>query len=448
MFRTFGDAKDRWKIDGRTMKCFYLHSESGYLYCWDQPTGILYEYGQATGQCQAVWSSAVPELNAELWTVLPLPPTDPASLQMAIAQSGNLPNVDVFLILTVAHEAGAQVPADVIEAAGDEFCSRSELEPQARARLRELPPAGQGFAIQNFRAGGSSDPTKEFLDYVGAVMRKKPPPWGGSACTLRVEVTGAILGRCCADLDALCRGDPVERLAQAHCKIMSEQDRFFVCDLNSSEEGTTLDGFDVSTTWVGPLKSGSLLIIGPLRIRIQLSDMAQDAPLVLPPGAGAPGRPLEAGCSDSDGEAPGESSEWRRKVYRKTDDDKLRVRDQEFKRQEQYKDRAEIRRQKSGGLCAGGAFDGLIGKFEVIRQQEKAAEEAEEARVEQPTQSDHREGNMSTDGSFVGFGGLERAGIGYNAAMGELIPDVLDPRGLSQQDAARMKAQMRFQQAS
>merc|ERR1740116_645631 len=144
------------------MKCFYLHSGSGYLYCWDQPTGILYEYGQATGQCQAVWSSAVPELNAELWTVLPLPPTDPASLQMAIAQSGNLPNVDVFLILTVAHEA-----------AGDEFCSRSELEAQARARLRELPPAGQGFAIQNFRAGGSSDPTKEFLDYVGAVMRKK-----------------------------------------------------------------------------------------------------------------------------------------------------------------------------------------------------------------------------------------------------------------------------------
>ena len=30
---------------------------------------------------EAVWSSAVPQLNAEIWTVLPLPPTDPASMQ-------------------------------------------------------------------------------------------------------------------------------------------------------------------------------------------------------------------------------------------------------------------------------------------------------------------------------------------------------------------------------
>merc|ERR1719353_1720316 len=97
LFKTFGDAKDRWKIDGKTMKGFYLHSESGYLYCWDQPTGVLREFEQSTGQAQIVWSSAAPEINAELWTVLPLPPTDPAALQAAHATSLELPNIDSFI---------------------------------------------------------------------------------------------------------------------------------------------------------------------------------------------------------------------------------------------------------------------------------------------------------------------------------------------------------------
>lgn len=53
MFKAFGDAKDRWKIDGATMKGYYLHSESGYLYIWHQAAGVLYEHLQSTGQCQA-----------------------------------------------------------------------------------------------------------------------------------------------------------------------------------------------------------------------------------------------------------------------------------------------------------------------------------------------------------------------------------------------------------
>lgn len=54
MFKAFGDAKDRWKIDGATMKGYYLHSESGYLYIWHQAAGVLYEHLQSTGQCQAL----------------------------------------------------------------------------------------------------------------------------------------------------------------------------------------------------------------------------------------------------------------------------------------------------------------------------------------------------------------------------------------------------------
>ena len=46
-----------------------------------------------------------PQLNAEIWTVLPLPPTDPASLQASYSVE-NLPNIDAFLNLTVSHESG------------------------------------------------------------------------------------------------------------------------------------------------------------------------------------------------------------------------------------------------------------------------------------------------------------------------------------------------------
>eukprot|EP00439_Symbiodinium_sp_Y106_P042404 s12_g5.t1 len=277
MFKAFGDAKDRWKIDGATMKGYYLHSESGYLYIWHQATGVLYEHLQTSGQCQAVWSSAAPQLNAEIWTVLPLPPTDPASMQASSVANGELPNIDVFVNLTIAHEADKQIPTDLLQAAVEEFTSRWELRPQAARRITKLPPAGQCFALQNFRGDPRGELTNsEALEsYVEMLRRLESPPWGNSACTLRVESTGAIIGRCCPDLDALCREDPPERLAQAHCKIRSEKDRFFLCDMETTDEGTMLDGYAVNSDWVGPLKSGSLITCGPLRIKIQLSEMAK-----------------------------------------------------------------------------------------------------------------------------------------------------------------------------
>lgn len=437
MFRTFGDAKDRWKVDGATMKGFYLHSESGYLYIWDQALGILYEYMQASGQCQAVWSSACPQLNVELWTVLPLPPTDPASLQSSTMESGCVPNIDVYLNLTIAHEAGAQVPADVVEAAVDEFCAHWKLDPPSKQQLRKLPPAGQGWVVQNFRCEDTKEPSRVFQSYLKGLAAKATMPWGNSACTLRVEATGAIIGRCCPDLDALCRNDPPQRLAQAHCKIKSEQDRFYICDLNTSEEGTMLDGYAVHDQWIGPLRSGNLLTVGPLRIKIALSELARDDLLK--------GSALRKSKARPESDDEGGETCWQRKVYQRSEED---TRLQHLKRQQQYKDRAEERRERSKAEAGAAAMDGLVKKFEHIRRAEELAEEAEEKRVEQPTLVAHREGNMNTDGSFVGFGGFERAGIGFNAARGELIPDVLDPKDLSVQDASRLKMQQRFKQAS
>eukprot|EP00929_Paragymnodinium_shiwhaense_P112858 TRINITY_DN81123_c0_g1_i1.p1 TRINITY_DN81123_c0_g1~~TRINITY_DN81123_c0_g1_i1.p1 ORF type:complete len:490 (-),score=129.00 TRINITY_DN81123_c0_g1_i1:134-1603(-) len=439
MRQTFKDAKDQWKVDGATMKCLYLHSESGYLYCWDQPTGILYEYAPSTGQCQAVWTAAVPQLNAELWTVLPMPPTDPASLQASIAQSGYLPNIDVYLNLTVAHESGYQMPRDVMQSAVEDFIARWSLRPNAQARLKQMTIPGQFWVMQNFR-DDSEDPSKALVDYVHKLQRRNPPLWGTSACTLRVESTGAIIGRCCPDLDALCRQDPPERLAQAHCKIMSEEDRFFLCDLNASKEGTLLDGFPVHEDWVGPLKSGSLLEIGPLRIKIQLSDMAKDTPASQSRGP----RSMKRGLDDGDDD---DGAEWKRKVWQKDADwDKK----EQQRRQAMYKDRAEERRKRHKGEEGSVAIETLVNKFERIREAEKRAEEAEEARVEMPAQEHQREANMNVDGTFIGFGQAEgRAGIGFgSSASAELIPNVMNPKALSPQEAARLKTQLRFQQAN
>jgi len=436
MFRTFKDAKDRWKIDGSTMKGFYLHSESGYLYIWDQPTGVLREFSQTTGECQVVWSSVAPEINAELWTVLPLPPTDPAALLAAHADSAELPNIDTYLTLIIAHEAGRQVPADVLAGAADDFCERWQLQPQARQRLQTLSAAGQGYAIASFRGEGDSyELSKAFIQYIGELRRMSPPPWGKGACTLRVEATGAIIGRCCPDLDALCRDDPPARLAQAHCKIMSEKDRFFVSNMAATEEGTVLDGFCVDDTWVGPLKTGMLLTVGPLRIKFELSDMAKDTPL---PG----GRPAGKRSIDDD-----DDGHWQAKVYRKTGGEKQIA----LQRQSDYKDRAEERRVRSGEKAGSGnaAIDGLINKFHEIQKAEEAVAEFEDSRTEMPMQEAQREANMGTDGSFIGFGqGIERAGIGFASSQSaELIPDVLDPKGLSQQEMSRKKMQMRFSQS-
>lgn len=445
MFRAFGDAKDRWKIDGATMKGYYLHSASGYLYIWNQAAGVLYEHLQSTGMCQAVWSSAIPQLNAEIWTVLPLPPTDPAAFQATTSQPGELPNIDVFLVLTVAHEAGKELTSDVLEAAMDDFNSRFSLNSQARRRMAELPSPGQHWVIQSFR--GASDGTQHsqaLMRYVASLQMKDVPPWGNSACTLRVEATGAIIGRCCPDLDALCREDALERLAQAHSKIMCEKDRFFICDMETSEEGTLLDGFAVNSQWVGPLQTGSLLTIGPLRIKIELSDMAKDTPI-----EGNVQR-VKRAHEDSDSDENGvvavsgdDPNYWRKKIYKRSEEDKIALR----MRQDAYKDRAEERRQRTGPE-GGKAVDHLISKFEKIKEAERLTEEFEAGRVEAPTQEAHREVNMNVDGSFIGHGSFERAGIGFASSAGELIPEVLDPKSLSAADASRLKTQLRFKQAS
>ncbi|CAE7566257.1 unnamed protein product [Symbiodinium sp. CCMP2456] len=145
----------------------------------------------------------------------------------------------------------------------------------------------------------------------------------------------------------------------------------------------------------------------------------------------------------AEGDSDEDDPEWRRKVFQRTEeDDQLAW----AKRRDQYKDRAEERRQRHSN--SGAAIDTLVNKFEKIVEAERVAAEAEEARVDMPMQEAHREAGMNVDGSFVGFGNTERAGIGFHSSgSAELIPNVLDPKSLSRQDSSKLKTQLRYQQA-
>lgn len=134
----------------------------------------------------------------------------PASMQATSVTNGELPNIDVFINLTIAHEANKQIPKDLLQDAVEDFSIRWELRPQEAKKIGRLPPAGQCFALQNFRGSKDQRSVAEALeDFINELKREDPPPWGNSACTLRVESTGAIIGRSCPDLDALCRDDPL-----------------------------------------------------------------------------------------------------------------------------------------------------------------------------------------------------------------------------------------------
>jgi len=111
----FANAQDRWEVDDKTLRGVYFHSETGLYFEWDQRGGVLFQYffdsGQGSGdrvvaaskedlpERAPVWSAECPEMHAEVWEVLPLPPSDPAAqkteaaepAEVSSTESGTLP---------------------------------------------------------------------------------------------------------------------------------------------------------------------------------------------------------------------------------------------------------------------------------------------------------------------------------------------------------------------
>lgn len=123
LLKSFSDARDKWKIDPNSLKGFYLHTETSNLYCWEQAQGILYLYNVENGDCTPIWSSANPGENAEIWTVLPLPPTDAAAQQqnkqedvlsmMVEIPAGAVPGQAMHIISPEGQEVQFIVPENV-----------------------------------------------------------------------------------------------------------------------------------------------------------------------------------------------------------------------------------------------------------------------------------------------------------------------------------------------
>eukprot|EP00392_Amoebophrya_sp_AT5.2_P005811 g5821.t1 len=103
MLELYKDAVNCWSVDPESSRSYFLRvvelleerkgmhdvkdkgkqkqnqKELPILYIWDQATAILFQFDRETSDVFPIWTTIDPANNAEIWTVLPLPPTDPAA---------------------------------------------------------------------------------------------------------------------------------------------------------------------------------------------------------------------------------------------------------------------------------------------------------------------------------------------------------------------------------
>eukprot|EP00435_Cladocopium_sp_Y103_P072671 s16_g41.t1 len=91
----FAQAQDQWSVSENRERCFYHDTQRELFFEWDQAEGLLFQYfsqgeekaenaEKGSVERAPIWSAACPETHAEVWQVLPMPPTDPgAELQVS-----------------------------------------------------------------------------------------------------------------------------------------------------------------------------------------------------------------------------------------------------------------------------------------------------------------------------------------------------------------------------
>lgn len=290
----FADAKDCWKVDAETLKGFYLHSPTGQLFSWDQARGVLYEYVRGSGECRPIWAAGAPHLSSEIWSILPLPPTDPASLVVQSTGTGN--------VLCILHLSRARAAQRAAMASAD-FCERLRLGSRSLDALLTLPPAGQAYFLRTFCAPR--------VDAQGALVRQvealhrlgSEAPYASALeeATVRVPASGAILGRCVPEIAALCWND-TDPVAAAHCRITCLNGQYSVCDLVADEDATHYDGRRLGSEWCA-LRDGCNIDIGPIRMHVELKPVQAISKAGLP-------RELSDQCSAEKKPVPKRGS-WR-----------------------------------------------------------------------------------------------------------------------------------------
>ncbi|CAD7965197.1 unnamed protein product [Amoebophrya sp. A120] len=86
LLELYKDAIDRWQVDTENHnpktsatafpKCYYLESKTKQLFIWDQNSGVLFQFEKETQDVMPIWQSGNAAVNAEIWTRIPIPPTD------------------------------------------------------------------------------------------------------------------------------------------------------------------------------------------------------------------------------------------------------------------------------------------------------------------------------------------------------------------------------------
>ncbi|CAD7956302.1 unnamed protein product [Amoebophrya sp. A25] len=268
----FAQARDRWQIDSQTLKGFYLHTGTNKLYVWEQAQGVLFEF--VGDNCLPIWTSADPGNNAEIWTVLPLPPTDAAaqmqnkqedvlSMVVEVPQNsfpgqqmtvlspdgqevlfvvpeGSVPGQCVtisytrardFLYLRMLHEEDKHSDVEAVNTKVKDFARRwgldeAECKPLLDRVRRNLSLEGQEYLTSTFTPLAGTKPGKAaeeaVLRYVQHLERAKS--WetvskikNREVVELKIDPVGAVLGTVLEQL----AGKP--GVAHAHCQISAEK---------------------------------------------------------------------------------------------------------------------------------------------------------------------------------------------------------------------------------
>ncbi|CAE7261700.1 PTAC2 [Symbiodinium sp. KB8] len=179
----FSKAQDRWDVVEGGARCYYHHSDKGLFFEWDQQTGVLFQYFFGTDEARsvpvgdddlpergAIWSSECPDTHAEVWEVLPLPPTDP--------------------------RAKADLDMPSMASAGQTSESASEMPPpHTKKRKKTLPPVPVMSAAPGGPAVPADDDDDDDLrlpdeaEQTGPVLGcEGPPAPAPTASPIRAEV--------------------------------------------------------------------------------------------------------------------------------------------------------------------------------------------------------------------------------------------------------------------
>mmetsp|Transcript_56335 Transcript_56335/g.104194 ORF Transcript_56335/g.104194 Transcript_56335/m.104194 type:complete len:372 (+) Transcript_56335:63-1178(+) len=83
----FAEATDRWFVEESSGRVRYFASDQKLYFEWEKEMGVLYQYFPEESQeathsepsKHPVWSADCPEMHAEVWEVLPLPPGAPTT---------------------------------------------------------------------------------------------------------------------------------------------------------------------------------------------------------------------------------------------------------------------------------------------------------------------------------------------------------------------------------